>query len=119
MPCLRTANRRCYSKSMCRTTSCGKTTSVRFRRLRVGGEISFPKTGTYINAGFENVQNYIYFDADCKPRQESGNIQVISATLKQKFAAGIFHLDAEGIYQFTSNSKGITLATIQRVWQLV
>lgn len=81
----------------------------KIRRLRVGGEISFPKTGTYINAGVENVQNYIYFDADCMPRQENGNIQVISATLRQKFAAGIFHLDAEGIYQFTSNPDVLPL----------
>ena len=72
-------------------------------RLRIGGEISFPKTGTYIHAGFENVANYIYFDSEALPRQESSSIQVISATLRQKLQASIFHLDLEGTYQLSSH----------------
>lgn len=79
------------------------------RRLRIDGEVDFPKTGTYIQAGFENLQNYVYFDNSCLPRQESGNIQVISATLRQNFKAGIFHLDLAGTYQFTSNRKVLPL----------
>lgn len=79
------------------------------RRLRIGGEISFPKTGTYIQAGFENVQNLIYFGNNCLPQQENGNIQVISATLKQNIKAGIFHLDLAGTYQFTSNAQVLPL----------
>lgn len=84
----------------------------KIRRLRIGGEISFPKTGTYINAGFENIQNYIYFDETCAPRQENGNIQVISATLKQKLKLSIFHLDVEGVYQFTSRPDVLPLPQI-------
>ncbi len=79
------------------------------RRLRVGGEISFPKTGTYINVGFENVQNHVYFDENCLPRQESASIQVISATLKQKFKIRALHLDLEGVYQFTSHPNVLPL----------
>lgn len=81
----------------------------KIRRLRIGGDISFPKTGTYIQAGFENLQNYVYFDNNCTPQQESGNIQIISATLRQNFKAGIFHLDLAGTYQFTSNPKVLPL----------
>lgn len=81
------------------------------RRLRVGGEISFPKTGTHIHAGFENIQNYIYFDQECLPRQESNNIQVISATLRQNFKVSIFHLDLEGTYQLSSNQGVLPLPT--------
>lgn len=79
------------------------------RRLRIDGEISFPKSGTYIQAGFENLQNYVYFDNTCMPRQESGNIQVISATLRQNIKAGIFHLDLAGTYQFSSNQSVLPL----------
>lgn len=79
------------------------------RRLRIGGTVSFPKTGTYIDAGFENIQNYIYFDNNCLPQQEKGNIQVISATLRQNIKAGIFHLDLAGTYQFSSNKKILSL----------
>lgn len=79
------------------------------RRLRVGGEVKFPKTGTYLQAGFENIQNHLYFDKNCLPQQESGNIQVISATLRQDIKAGIFHLDLAGTYQFTSHSSVLPL----------
>ncbi len=79
------------------------------RRLRIGGEIAFPKTGTYIHAGFENMQNYIYFDNNCLPQQENNNIQVISATLRQNIKVGIFHLDLAGTYQFSSNKKVLPL----------
>ncbi len=81
------------------------------RRLRISGEISFPKTGTYIQAGFENIQNHIYFDNECMPRQESDNIQVISATIKQNFKVSIFHLDLEGTYQLSSNQQVLPLPT--------
>lgn len=79
------------------------------RQLRIDGEIEFPKTGTYIQAGFENLQNYVYFDNSCLPRQESGNIQVISATLRQDIKVGIFHLDLAGTYQFSSNQHILPL----------
>ncbi len=82
------------------------------RRLRIGGEISFPKTGTYLHAGFENIQNHIYFDHNCLPQQESSSIQVISATLQQKIKAGIFHLDLAGTYQFTSHAHILPLPQI-------
>ena len=81
----------------------------KIRRLRIGGEISFPKTGTYIHAGFENLQNHVYFDSNSLPRQESDNIQIISATLRQNIKAGIFHLDLAGIYQFSSNQEVLPL----------
>lgn len=81
----------------------------KIRRLRIGGEVAYPKTGTYIHAGFENIQNYVYFDNSCLPRQESGNIQVISATLRQNIKAGIFHLDLAGTYQFSSNQSVLAL----------
>ncbi|MBO7292219.1 MAG: putative porin, partial [Bacteroidaceae bacterium] len=83
----------------------------KIRRLRVGGEISFPKTGTYIHAGLENVQNYIYFGKECLPMQESSNIQVISATIKQNFKVSIFHLDLEGTYQHSTNQQVLPLPT--------
>lgn len=78
-------------------------------RLRIGGHVSFPKTGTYIHAGFENIKNYIYFNNKCLPQQETENIQVISATLRQNIALGILHLDLAGTYQLTSKPEVLPL----------
>ena len=78
-------------------------------RLRVSGEVSFPKTGTYIQAGFENIKNHVYFGNNCLPTQDTDNIQVISATIRQNIALSIFHLDLAGTYQFTSKPEVLPL----------
>ena len=43
------------------------------------------------------------------PAQESGNIQVLSATLKQDFRLGILHLDNEVTWQKSSNETVLPL----------
>lgn len=84
----------------------------KIRKFRVGGEIEIPGWGTYLNVGFENVQNYVYFNKQSVPQQESGNIQIFSATLKQRFKVSIVHLDLEAIYQASSNQSVIPLPTL-------
>ncbi len=79
------------------------------RSLRVGGELNIPHTGTNINVGVENVQNYIYFDSKCLPVQHSGNVQVFSATLNQRIKAGILHWDNRVTYQTSSNQDVIPI----------
>ncbi|MCH5327679.1 MAG: putative porin [Coprobacter sp.] len=79
------------------------------RKFRVGGELSIPRWGTRLNAGIENIQNYVYFDADCLPKQEKSILQVFSATLEQNFRFGWFNLDNQVVYQKSSKPSVIPL----------
>ena len=88
------------------------------RKFRVGGEFSLPATGTIINVGVENVQNYVYFDNDCLPRQDDRILQIFSAMVKQKIKWGIFNLDLEAVYQKSSDSKVIPLPDLSAYAQM-
>lgn len=78
-------------------------------RTRVEGELNIDHWGTNLRAGVENVKNYTYFNQKAVPEQYSGNIQILSATLKQNFRAGIFHLDNEVTWQKSSNETILPL----------
>ena len=78
-------------------------------RTRVEGELNIDRWGTNLRAGVENVKNYTYFNQKAVPEQYSGNIQILSATLKQNFRAGIFHLDNEVTWQKSSNETILPL----------
>lgn len=82
------------------------------RVVRLGGEISFPVTGTRFTAAVNNIQNHIYFDADGYPRQHGGSVQVLSLQLEQNFAFGHFHWDNRITYQTTSNDAVIPLPAL-------
>lgn len=76
---------------------------------RVEGELNIDRWGTNLRAGVENVKNYTYLNPKAVPEQNSGNIQILSATLKQNFRAGIFHLDNEVTWQKSSNETVLPL----------
>lgn len=78
-------------------------------RTRVEGELNIGRWGTNLRAGVENIKNYTYFGQRAMPEQFSGNIQILSATLKQNFRLGIFHLDNEVTWQKSSNETVIPL----------
>ena len=78
-------------------------------RTRVEGELNIDRWGTNLRAGVENVKNYTYLNQKAVPEQNSGNIQILSATLKQNFRAGIFHLDNEVTWQKSSNETILPL----------
>lgn len=78
-------------------------------RTRVEGELNISCWGTNLRAGVENIKNYTYFNQSALPEQNGGNIQVLSATLKQDFRLGIFHLDNEVTWQKTSNETVLPL----------
>lgn len=78
-------------------------------RTRVEGELNIDRWGTNLRAGVENIKNYTYFGQQTLPEQYSGNVQVLSAILKQNFKAGIFHLDNEIAWQKSSNSTVLPL----------
>lgn len=74
------------------------------RRVRFGGELDIPHTGTHLSAGVENVQNLIYFDESSLPTQHRPNIQVFSATLDQHLRVGILNWHNTVTYQKNSDS---------------
>ena len=78
-------------------------------RTRVEGELNIDRWGTNLRPGVENVKNYTYLNQKAVPEQNSGNIQILSATLKQNFRAGIFHLDNEVTWQKSSNETVLPL----------
>ena len=78
-------------------------------RTRVEGELNIDRWGTNLRAGVENVKNYTYLNQKAVPEQNSGNIQILSATLKQNFRAGIFHFDNEVTWQKSSNETVLPL----------
>ncbi len=89
-------------------------------RTRIEGGFALDKWRTRIKAGIENIKNYTYI-ANHSQRatygylsrlavaQESGNIQILSATLNQDFKFGPLHLDTEFTYQNSSNKSVIPL----------
>lgn len=79
------------------------------RTLRIGGQLKIPQTSTMLEAGVENVQNYIYFGPDFTPTQHSGSVQIISARLRQNLAWRALHWDNTITWQTTGNDAVIPL----------
>ena len=98
-------------------------------RTRFMGSLSSRRSKTRLTVGVENMTNYTYFaiqktlkegrDAtstlaadythDVAVRQESGNVQVFSATLAQDLKFGPVHWDSELTYQKTSKKNVLPL----------
>lgn len=78
-------------------------------RTRIEGELSIERWKTKLQAGVENIKNYTYFNELAKPQQYSGNIQLLSATVKQDFQLGLLHLYNEIVWQKTSNETVLPL----------
>ncbi len=79
------------------------------RSFRAGGEIVIPWTSTTLSAGFENLQNYVYFDASGLPRQEGGSTQIFSAAATQRLRFGIWNWDNRLTLQTTSRADVLPL----------
>lgn len=79
------------------------------RKFRVGGRLGIDRTRTFINAGFENLQNYIYFGPDALPVQHGGSVQVLSVSVNQDFNVGILHWNNRLTYQTSSDNSVIPL----------
>lgn len=79
------------------------------RSFRVGGLLHIPWTKTDIRAGGENVQNYVFFNANSLPEQYGGSVQIFSASLEQKLKFGIWNWNNSLHYQVSSNQDVIPL----------
>lgn len=81
----------------------------KIRRLRLGGILTIPHTGTRIEAAVENVQNHIYFNSAGLPVQNGGSVQVVSARLDQNLRWKALNWRNSIIYQTSSNQDVIPL----------
>ncbi|MCR4994745.1 MAG: putative porin [Bacteroidales bacterium] len=94
---------------------------------RIEGTLSADRLGTSIRFGVENISNYTYlsyvntatatdadgqvtaYTRDVAVKQQSGSIQVMSATLKQDFHFGFFHWENSLTWQHTTNDEALPL----------
>ena len=81
----------------------------KIRRVRVGGTLDIPHTWTSFSAGVENLQNYVYFNNDALPAQESGSVQVLSLRLKQDLHFRAFNWENSVTYQTSSKEEVLSL----------
>lgn len=77
------------------------------RRAFVGGRLHIPFTNTTVNAGVENLQNYIYFDQERTVAQHAPNVQVLTVGVDQNIRLGVFNWDNRVVYQTSSNQEVI------------
>ncbi len=68
------------------------------RRLRFGGILNLPHTGTHVDVGVENVQNHIYFGPDMLPVQNGGSVQVFSVQLQKSSDDAVIPLPQFAVY---------------------
>ena len=79
------------------------------RRFRVGGMLNVPHTRTFIRAGYETLQNYVYWGPNGVPEQSSEAVHVISAALHQHFKVRAFNLEARATFQSSTNENVLPL----------
>lgn len=82
------------------------------RTFRVQGEIEIPWTKTRLSVGFQNMQNYIYFNSESMPQQHGGSIHVFSASLDQKLQFGIWNWNNTVHYQASSKKEVLPLPSL-------
>lgn len=79
------------------------------RRVRFGGRLDLPHTGTSLSAEASNCQNHIYFADDFLPRQHGDNVQVFTARLDQRIKLRALHWDNRVTFQTTSDDRVLPL----------
>ena len=90
-------------------------------RTHIEGLFSYEKTRTQLRVAVEEVQNYIYYGMSYETTktgreqltggvyQESGNINVMTAQLKQDFTLGVLNWENVLTYQNSSNKDVLPL----------
>lgn len=81
----------------------------KMQQLYVGAKINIESTRTQISGGVESIQKYVYINTDGMPQQNNGNIQVISARVKQDFMFRAFGWENEVAYQLSSDKSVLPL----------
>lgn len=81
-------------------------------RTHVGGTFSVPTRNFSLDVAVENISGKIYFDSLALPSQHDGNVQIVSANLKQDFYFGKFALENNVVYQLSSNQSVLPLPSL-------
>lgn len=84
----------------------------KIRSFRAGGHLYIPWTRTDISVNFENIQNMVYFNANCLPQQFGGSVQIFSARLDQQLKFGIWNWNNRITYQATSDRSRLPLPAL-------
>lgn len=79
------------------------------RSFRVGGRLELPWINTSLEAGFENIQNYVFFAASGVPQQYGGSVQIFSATANNHLGFGIWNWDNRITVQASSKQDVLPL----------
>lgn len=82
------------------------------RSIRAEGALFIPWSNTRISAGWESVQNHVYFNTAGLPSQHGGTVHVFSASLTQKLRLGIWNWDNTLTYQTSSNQEVLPLPAL-------
>lgn len=82
------------------------------RSFRAEGELTIPWTHTVLSAGVENLQNYVYFASSGLPVQSGASVQIVSASLRQRLQAGIWHWDNTVTWQHSSKKEVLPLPAL-------
>jgi hypothetical protein len=77
-----------------------------------GGRVRMESTRTTLSAGVENITNHVYFNLQGVADQYAGNIQVLSARLKQDFYHRAIGWENEVAWQLSSSSDILPLPQI-------
>lgn len=78
-------------------------------KTKVEAILEIPKWKFEASFGYSLVNNYIYHDTLGVIRQHNGNVNVMSAYLKKNFKIWYFHLDNEVLFQYSSDTKVLSL----------
>ncbi len=81
----------------------------KIRRVRVGGKFLIPHSGTFVDVGVENMQNYVYFDNSALPTQYGDNIQVLSISGQQNLRYRALNWENKLTYQTSSEESILSL----------
>jgi hypothetical protein len=79
------------------------------QQVYAGGEVFLESTHTTLSAGVESIQNYIYFNRKGLPEQYTGNLQVLSARLRQDIRYRSFCWENEAAFQASSEQDVLPL----------
>ena len=81
----------------------------KIRRVSLGGVMKVNRTGTYLHAGVDNLQNLIYFNSECMPVQNGSSVQVVHATAEQTFRFGPVVWENRVTYQTSTDQTVVPL----------
>lgn len=88
------------------------------QRFRLQGEVYYPRTGTTLRGGIEQISNYHYFGADSiykvmnegfAPQQLSDQLEIFSLELSQDLHWRALHWNNTILFQYSSEEKALAL----------